>query len=78
MRISSAAVSAASSPLRAIAGVFVLPILVNDQIAAQFEAERIVDSLAVIDQICAISAGSRLTHGAAVAISQAARNVTHA
>lgn len=78
MRISSAAVSAARNPPQAVAGVLVLPILVIDQIAAQFEVERSGDWLEVIDQIYAISREKRLTHRAAVAISQAARNVTHA
>ena len=77
MRISSAAVSAAPSRPQAVAGVFVLPILVNDWIATQFEVERIGDSLEVIDQIYAISGERRLTR-AVVAISQATRNVTYA
>ncbi len=60
------------------AGAFVSPLLVADQIAAQFEVERFGESVEIIDQIYAISGERRLTHRAVVAISQAARNVTYA
>ena len=59
-------------------GAFVSPLLVAEQIAAQFEVERFGESAEIIDQINTISGERRLTHRAVVAISPAARNVTYA
>jgi len=57
-------------------GVFAMPVLVAEQVAAQFQVAEIGRTDEVVEQVYAISGERRLTHPAVLAIRQTARATT--